>query len=475
MKTISNYIGIVFALLSVALFAGGCGDDYEYDTDYSFYYNKVNLKIDLVDRNNVLNLNLINGTYVLKVNVTPEDIVIPPEGYLYTIEDETVATIKNDGTLTMLKAGETKLTVKFRGNREVFTSCTVKISPILTDELKVPASITVEEKKTLELLPQITTVPSQASKKFTYSVKDNTIATVSEDGVVTGGKPGQTVITVTTTDGTNISKDITVEVVGKIFIENIKLPADKVNGKEFVVGQVLNIGKFMEIVPSNASEPVVEFSVSDGGAVVNVTKEGVVTCKAAGTATISAEAKDGSGKKQDLEITVVASGWYERSLWTIDTSYRHEVDGKVYNFTADKAEGAPERILDGNNSTYFALIKPEKGSYSDSGSGITFPAQQGDQFFVVDMGAKTEFNKFKWTHRNSTKGMQVWDVSLFGSDDGQNFTPIQENISIGNTSTVERTFDIPLSNYRYIKAQFMKWDPANNSNITIAEFNVCKE
>lgn len=470
MKTISNYIGIVLALLSVAFFAGGCGDDYEYSTDYSTY-NGVTLKIDLVDQNDVLNLNLINGTYVLKVNVTPEDIVIPPEGYLYTIEDETVATIKNDGTLTMLKAGETKLTVEFRGKKELSASCTVKISPILTDELKVPASIVVQEEKTLNLLPQITTVPSQASKKFTYHVADESIATVSEDGVVTGVAAGNTVITVTTTDGTDISKDVAVEVVGKIYIAEVKLPADKIDGKSFVAGQVLNIAKFTEIVPSNASEPIVKFSVKDEDeSVVSVTEDGVVTCKAAGTVTILVEAQDGSGVQSEVEITVVASGWYERSLWTIDTSYKFELGGKIYNYTVDGANGPAELMLDGNEKTYFALVKPGK-NYNG------FENTDRTQYFIVDMGAPAEFNKLQWGHRDwklNEDAAQIKSISLYGSNDGVNFSSIQEGITL-QPSAKTQEISVPLSNFRYVRVQLLDWGRATAMNMCIAEFNVCKE
>lgn len=77
-------------------------------------------------------------------------------------------------------------------------------------------------------------------------------------------------------------------------------------------------------------------------------------------------------------------------------------------------------------------------------------------------------------HRNTTRGMQVHNITLYGSNDGSSFEEIKANIDLAQ-SPVEQTFDLPLSTYRYIKAQFNEWDPVNNYNVTVAEFNVGKK
>ena len=125
-------------------------------------------------------------------------------------------------------------------------------------------------------------------------------------------------------------------------------------------------------------------------------------------------------------------------------------------------------MLDGNASTYFALVKPEKGNYNG------YVNRNTEHYFIVDMGAPCEFNEFKWRHRNTTRGMQVHNITLYGSNDGSSFEEIKANIDLAQ-SPVEQTFDLPLSTYRYIKAQFNEWDPVNNYNVTVAEFNVGKK
>lgn len=475
MKISRFYIGMIFSLLSLSFFTSGCSDEYEYSTDYSAY-DGVTLKINLVDENDVLKLNLANKTFNLTVNVTPEDIIIDSKGYIYEIEDETVATISQDGVITMLKEGETKLTVKFRGNQNVSTSCTVKVVPTLASDISVPESITVEEFKTIDLSKKITVVPSDASNKLSYKSEDVAIATVNEEGIVTGVAQGNTTITVATTDGTNISKEIPVEVVGKIYITDVSLPEDRITGKEFVMGQVLNIGQYTEITPANASEPIIKFYVKDGSeSIITASEDGVVTCTGTGTGILVVETQDNNPDgniRKEIEISVVASGWYERSFWFVDTSYRFDSPmdelGEI-NYIPDNGKGMPEQLIDGRSDTYLTYLKPGRGAYNG------YEQHNTEHYLTIDMGGETEFNCFKWMHRNTAnKNWQVWQISMFGSNDGETYNVIQENIDL-DRNTLEKSYDIPTSKYRYIKVQFNDWDKASGYNMTIAEFNVSKK
>lgn len=471
MRAANVYIGMILSLLSISVFTSGCSDDYEYSTDYS-QYDGVTLGIDLVDQSNVLNLNLISGTYTLKINVAPESIVIDPKGYIYELEDETVATVNEEGVITMLKEGETKLTVKFRGNQNISTSCTVRISPILTEELNVPESIIVEEEKTVNLAEAITTVPTEASKKFIYQVDDESIATIDEEGIITGVSEGTTNIVVTTTDGTNLSDNVTVHVVGKIYISDIVFPVENVEGKSFVVGQKLNLAKFVNILPVNASEPVVKYTVVSGSEYASVSEDGIVTFSAAGDVTIQLEAGDNNPtpiEPTTINFKTVANGWHERSLWTVDTSYKFEYGGTVYNYVIDtSAGGNPEMMFDGKENTWLRLAKPGK-SYPVN--GIPFEGSEGDQFFIVDLGDKTKFSKFKWGGHSKADN-SVWAVSLYGSDDGVNFdNVIKENFVLTRTGLHEYDLQGDFE-YRYIKAKFEDWDDSKGLCFIISEFNI---
>ena len=75
--------------------------------------------MDLVDENNVLSVRLANSSHALTISVTPDDVFIDSKAYIYEVEDESIASVAEDGMITLLKAGTTTLTAKFRGNQDV--------------------------------------------------------------------------------------------------------------------------------------------------------------------------------------------------------------------------------------------------------------------------------------------------------------------------------------------------------------------
>ncbi|MDR2038373.1 MAG: discoidin domain-containing protein [Bacteroidales bacterium] len=128
---------------------------------------------------------------------------------------------------------------------------------------------------------------------------------------------------------------------------------------------------------------------------------------------------------------------------------------------------SPTAHLDGDLSTFLSQVKPGKsnGNISPGNDPV---------FFIVDMLEAQEFNYFRIRHRNTTLGLRVWGLSIYGSNDGTNFSEIQLDIDIPNvTSTNDLespNIEIPLSTYRYIKAIYTKWDTVNNSAVQMSEF-----
>ena len=476
MKSIYNYLTGSFCLITALLMVIGCSDDYKYATDYSLY-NNVKLKVALSDDNNVLAVKLNNGTHAITMNVTPEDVFIDNRAYIYTISDESIAKIASDGTLTMLKQGETELTVKFRGNQEVMTKCTVKVSydPILIKDLRIPASgVTVQELKTVDLKSQILVLPATADNQVLhYEIIENPeAATISEDGIVTGAKEGTATVKVSTTDGSNITKTFTLHVVGEVKVARIDLnKASDLEGKTVAIGQAFNLGSVVTVYPAHASEPGVTYSVESGDDVISVDQNGIVKTLKAGTATVKIAAKDGHGAEARISLTVDADVPFERALWFVDTSIVY-ANGK--NYTEDGSTGLPEHLIDGKANTYLALTKPGK-SYN----GNSTPANH-QLYFVVDMGVEQDYNYLIWTHRTASTSQHNWfrvfTVSIYGSNDNKSFTLIKEGVDLKAADTptqVEQA--IPQSKYRYVKVEFKDWNKSSGSNLAVAEFNVSKK
>lgn len=140
--------------------------------------------------------------------------------------------------------------------------------------------------------------PGDASQEVKWKSSNKKIATVSENGLVTGLKKGQVKITAVSTEDSSVKASVRITVLAKA-VKAIKITAETtelyLSGKKSVV---LNA----KASPSSALQ---EFTwQSNNPKVAKVNANGKVTAVGVGTAIISATAMDGSGVKRDITITV---------------------------------------------------------------------------------------------------------------------------------------------------------------------------
>ena len=156
---------------------------------------------------------------------------------------------------------------------------------------------TVMVGQTLTLTPTIT--PADAVTTLTWSSDDESIATVSSEGVVTGVKAGQTIIKVVTDNGKTAYCELTVTE-PEIKVISIELDMSTMTleeGKSQILSAIVK--------PDNATDKTVTWS-SDNTNITTIDSEGKVTAVAAGKATITCTANDGSGVKATCEVTVTS-------------------------------------------------------------------------------------------------------------------------------------------------------------------------
>lgn len=132
--------------------------------------------------------------------------------------------------------------------------------------------------------------------KITWTSSKKNVATVSSKGVVKAKKKGTAVIT-----AKYGKKKLTCKVTVKQPVTSIKLSKTSIS---------LNEGKTYSlktsIAPKNADNKAVVWKSSNTKIAI-VSSKGIVTAKSAGTATITATAKDGSGKKSSCKVTIKGS------------------------------------------------------------------------------------------------------------------------------------------------------------------------
>ena len=260
----------------------------------------------------------VEGEVTLTVTVTPEDATI--KDIEWSSSDESIAKVDATGKVTGVAEGTATITAKTVEGGKTAT-CKVIVGP---KEVPVEgvefaeAEVTVIEGESAVVTVNFT--PAGATNKnVTYKSSDTEVATVDAEGNVTGIKPGQVTITVTTEDGGK-----TDECVVTVEKAPVKVTGVELNYKE----RTINIGNagtlIATVLPKDATNKNVTWTVSDES--VLKVQDGVVTPKKEGTATVTVTTEDGGFTATCVitttkKIIAVSSVKLDKTSATIYTGY----------------------------------------------------------------------------------------------------------------------------------------------------------
>ena len=211
---------------------------------------------------------------------------------IWTSSDETVATVSEEGYVETYKGGTTVITVT-AGN--VSATCKVTVTcpvySIYFDNYYVYLEAGTKKKLEIEYYPEDATV-----ENVVWTSSDTSVATVSQDGVVTPLRAGNTIITVKIGDA-SATCNVTVSL-PEVLVTSMTLDQSSITLEE---------GKTTELTaavyPDNAVNKNVTFT-SSNPSVATVDENGKVTAVSEGSATIKVSAVDGSGVTASCKITV---------------------------------------------------------------------------------------------------------------------------------------------------------------------------
>lgn len=245
------------------------------------------------------------GEKTLTATVAPDNAT--NKEVTWSSDKTAVATVDQKGKVKAVAAGTAVITVKTKDGNFTDT-CTVTVqgeggetgNVAVTGITVTPATAEITAGATTTL--NYTISPTDATNKgVTWSSDNETVATVA-NGTVTAKTVGSAVITATTADG-GFTDSCTVTVTGissTVLVASITVSPDSAT---------LNVGDTRTltatVLPDGATNKEVTWSSNNVD--VATVSNGTVTAKAAGTAVITATAKDGSGVKGSCNVTVKAS------------------------------------------------------------------------------------------------------------------------------------------------------------------------
>lgn len=153
----------------------------------------------------------INETYQLTATVMPE--AATEKTVTWTSSDENVATVHQDGLVTAIAPGTATITATTTDGTDLSASCEVTVNAIPVESISLnTANLTLYIHDTFQLI--VTVSPSEATNTaLAWTTDNDSVAVVSSEGLVTPMAPGSATITVTTTDGTDLSATCKVTVI----------------------------------------------------------------------------------------------------------------------------------------------------------------------------------------------------------------------------------------------------------------------
>ena len=220
-----------------------------------------------------------------------------------------VASVAEDGTVTCLKSGSATITAT---SGKVKATVTIKVTGLVegitVTTKKAADSLTLASGKTLAL--KATVEPANAfNKAVTWSITDGSAyARISSSGVITANKDltGVKTVTVTATakDGSGASGSAQVTLRPLVQGLEIKRPGAYENTTQVWDMAVSSTLQLTPVIYPMAARKDLTWK-SSNAKVASIDAAGKITCLKAGTVTITATAKDGSGKKASFKLTVV--------------------------------------------------------------------------------------------------------------------------------------------------------------------------
>lgn len=176
---------------------------------------------------------------------------------------------------------------------------------VYVEGITIKGSSYVTAGKTIQMTAEIS--PSDATNKnVTWSVADGTgKATIDSNGVLTGVSGGKVTVKAASKDGSKVSatKEVTVSATD-VVVPVSQITVNSSSGVSTITANGGTLQMKVNVLPADASNQNVTWSVENRTGSANVDSNGLVTAISNGTVTVKATAKDGSGVVGSTTITI---------------------------------------------------------------------------------------------------------------------------------------------------------------------------
>ena len=328
---------------------------------------------------------------IIKVTLTPKGCTTTLD---WNVSDDSVATVNydeetNQATIVGKKAGQTIVFVKSDDGPAAQIDVTV-LQPCL--ELSFSPN-TYELKAGETYTPNLVKTPEDTTDEITWSSYNTSVATVDDQGVITGVKTGLTFIQATSSSG----RVAVIQISVKEGLTGVTLTPDKA---EIEVDQTLNLTP--NFTPAEAYDKSMNWTVSDG-TVAKIEPDGEsnvkVTGLKGGVVLVKGEAKDGG-----FVVSCLVTVHEKATSVTVDPTSRFLQKGKSFTIKATvTSETATDKTVNWSTSKKSVATVNSRGVVKGKKIGtayITATAKDGSgasatcTVRVIRRVTKVKLNKY---------------------------------------------------------------------------------
>ncbi len=327
----------------------------------------------------VTSIALSNTELLMREGHTAEllAIILPSDAtdksVTWSSDDEAIATVDQAGIVTAIKQGVTTVTATSANG--LSAHCVVTVVPDFIAVAGISLNkteLTIKESETFTLIATIT--PEDANDKtVTWKSSDKAVATVSENGEVTGVRAGTAVIYASSSNGLTAECAVTVTP-GEIAVTGISLSNTELLMNEGETAELIAI-----IRPSDATDQTVIWT-SDDETVATVDDKGIVTAIKQGKTTVTAASANGNKAECSVTVVPIIVAVTEISL---NRTSLELIKGDTFNLIATiKPDNATDQTVTWKSSDRAVATVSENGEvtavavgtatiYASSSNGLT--------------------------------------------------------------------------------------------------------
>lgn len=338
---------------------------------------------------------------------------ISKKGYTFTSNDESVATVNSEGRIKGVSQGTCIVQVTSKSDERVWARVTVKVLQQVTKVTVTAPADNLGAGSTLQLTAAVE--PDNADNKaVTWSSSDKTIATVDENGLVTGVKKGSVTITAKSADNKEITGRIKLNVtqgVTGVTLENEYLRVG--------VGYYNTVTA--KVLPTNASNKnMTWYSTNDYIATVKGSKNEVrVTGKNWGECDVVGITEEG-GYTVTLHVLVGSMGKAVRITGTGRTVY-----------------GGPQFTLQNDSNLTMSKVHIAVKAFDYYGQPVVISTYgdgyilNGDYNYYIDpaSGGSSEYIQYIGKLNYGWDGIAYLQVAVTGWESADQYTTTKGGVS----------------------------------------------